>query len=151
VRLWDFAVAAWDRPGVSEICLRLQDRHGQCVPLLLWCAWVTAEGRDAGGDLARNAIALARIQEREMIAPLRDSRRALDIGGVAVGLRKAAKEAELAAERELLKALEALTPAGSAGRSESGDEVGQALADLIQAWNGCRARSTSRSLADRLR
>lgn len=150
MRLWDFALAAWDRPGVSDICLRLQDRHGQCVPLLLWRAWVAAEGREAGDDLLRNVVTLARTHEQEMIAPLRATRRARD-SDAAGYLREAAKQAELAAERALLNALEALTPAAPAPPSDSGDDVGQALADLIRAWNGCKARSTGRALAARLR
>jgi len=147
VTLWDFALAAWDRPSVSEICLRLQDRYGQCVPLLLWRAWVAADGRDVGGELMRNAIALAGTHEREVIAPLRAVRRALPSIGA-----EAAKQAELAAEEALLDALDSLTPAPSVGRSGSGDDdVGRALADLTQAWNGCKASSTARALAARLR
>jgi uncharacterized protein (TIGR02444 family) len=146
VTLWDFALAAWDRPGVSEICLRLQDRHGQCVPLLLWRAWAAEEGRAPGGDLIRNAIALARTHEREVIAPLREARRTSHSDGA-----KAAKQAELAAEAALLNALDDLTPAASARTSDSGDDAGRALTDLCRVWNGRQASRAARALAARLR
>src|SRR5690606_19138568 len=32
--LWEWAVAAYARPGVSDVCLQLQDGDGQNVPLL---------------------------------------------------------------------------------------------------------------------
>lgn len=144
--LWDFALTAWDRPGVSEICLRLQDRHGQCVPLLLWRAWAAAERREPGDDLMRNAVALARTHEREIIAPLREARRAPGSEGA-----EAARQAELAAEEALLNALDALTPAPSGRNSALGDDVGRALADLCQAWNGRQASRAARALGARLR
>ena len=40
--LWDWAVAAYGRPGVAPACLDLQDRFEQNVPLLLAAAWSAA-------------------------------------------------------------------------------------------------------------
>jgi uncharacterized protein (TIGR02444 family) len=45
VRLWDWAVQGYARPGVEALCLELQDEYGQCVSFLLWAAWAGAEGR----------------------------------------------------------------------------------------------------------
>jgi uncharacterized protein (TIGR02444 family) len=32
--LWPYALEVYARPGVEPLLLRLQDEHGQCVPLL---------------------------------------------------------------------------------------------------------------------
>jgi uncharacterized protein (TIGR02444 family) len=154
MRLWDFAGAAWERPGVSEACLALQDRHGQCVGLLLWRAWAAAEGRSIGVATSRRAIAVARVWEVEIVAPLRAARRGLagDLEGAepaaAERLRKAVRTLELDAERTLLDTLEALTPPSTGVRSSG---LGQPLSTLLEAWNGSRAESLALSLAAALR
>jgi hypothetical protein len=43
--IWDWALAAYGRPGVPEAALALQDRHGQNTSFLLWAVW--AETDDA--------------------------------------------------------------------------------------------------------
>jgi uncharacterized protein (TIGR02444 family) len=152
--LWDYAVACWEKPGVSKICLRLQDRHGQCVALLLWRCWAASEGRRPGVVAMRNAIALARTWEGEVIAPLRAARRALAgaLDGAdpkVVGrVREAAGAVELDAERALIEALEALTPPPSGARIGG---VARHLSVLMDTWNGSRAETVALSLAAALR
>src|SRR3954464_14665121 len=41
--LWRFALEVYQKPGVSDACLLLQDRHGCNVPVLLFAAWAGAE------------------------------------------------------------------------------------------------------------
>jgi len=152
VTLWDYARVAWDKPGVSEACLALQDRHGQCVALLLWRAWAAAEGRSVSVATGRRAIAVARVWEVDIVAPLRTARRAL-AGGFEGDepperLRQAVRAVELDAERMLLDRLEALTPPPTGVRSSG---LGQPLSTLVEAWNGARAESLSLSLAAALR
>jgi len=154
VTLWDYARVAWNKPGVSEACLALQDRHGQCVALLLWRTWAAVEGRSVGVSTARRAVAVARVWEVDIIAPLRVARRALDgdLDGaepaVAQRLRQAARAIELDAERTLLEALEALTPPSTGIRAGG---LAQPLSTLLEAWNGSRAESLALSLAAALR
>jgi len=97
---WDWAVAAYARPGVAGACLDLQDNYGQSVPLLLWAIW-------RGGDVAA-AVAIARSWEDEVIGPLRGVRRRLKRRPEAEALRQKIKAIELEAERSLMTALEAL-------------------------------------------
>jgi len=97
---WDWAVAAYDRPGVAEACLDLQDRYDQNVPLLLWAIW-------RGGDLPA-AVALARQWEAEVTGPLRGVRRRLKGRPGAEALREQVKAVELEAERTLMRQLEIL-------------------------------------------
>src|SRR6185295_9424136 len=77
VRLWDFALAAYARPGAEAACLALQDEHGQCVPLLLWRLWTVAEGRDVDAALEVSAAAAAPAWDAAAVAPLRKLRRGL--------------------------------------------------------------------------
>jgi uncharacterized protein (TIGR02444 family) len=110
-RLWDFALAAYARPGVEAALLALQDEHDQCVSYLIWAGWAALEPRV--GDAAQ-AVALAADVEAQVLRPIRSARRALRaarpglVDAVREALREQVKEAELAAERLLLESLEAV-------------------------------------------
>jgi uncharacterized protein (TIGR02444 family) len=116
VTAWDFAARIYARPGVETICLRLQDDEGQCVPLLLWRLWSVHDGRAVDAGLVERAVAVARTWERSVVAPLREIRRRLKAplppaaDAVRAVLRDQVAAAELAAERIVLDALDALTP-----------------------------------------
>ena len=114
---WQGVVDLHARPGVEEICLQLQDAHGQCVSFLLWAAWAARAGRwPQEAELARAAGA-AKAWEVEISAPLRAVRRRLKrpLAGVQdvprLAFRQAVLAQELGGERLLAEALEALTPA----------------------------------------
>ena len=129
---WDWAIAVYERPGVAEACLRLQDAHGQCVPLLLWAAW----SGETSSQVAVEAAAQARSW-LEIIEPLRAVRRRLktpvsrDDDNARPPLRERVKATELAAEQALMAGLEALTPGRVAGRP-----VLPALLTVSAAWGG---------------
>jgi len=134
--LWDWAVLTYARPGAEALCLGLQDGHGQCVSYLLWAAWAADAGREVGDARRAHAAALARAWEGAVLGPLRSARRALrqPVTGVDAagqdGLRTRLQAEELAAERLLLEALDAMTPAGA------GEPIGldQALDAAAKAW-----------------
>jgi uncharacterized protein (TIGR02444 family) len=112
VSLWDWVLSAYERPGVPEATLELQDAHGQNTSFLLWAAW--AGVRDEA--LLARAAAVTRDWDETALVPLRAVRRALkpprppvaDPGREA--LREDVKAAELKAERLLVETLEALAP-----------------------------------------
>ena len=112
---WDFAMAAWRRPGLEAACLELQETHGQCVALLLWRLWAASEGREVDAAALDAALSLAREWEGRVLAPLRAVRKALrePMAGidptVLETLRRQILQAELDGERGLLVALEHLT------------------------------------------
>ena len=114
--LWDWAVAAYAAPGVSDACLALQDHHEQNVPLLLWAAWTAVTGRRPDEETVEAACDVARAWQETVIAPLRQMRRTLktplpDIEAAPrLEIRDQVKALELKAERRLLEALEALAP-----------------------------------------
>ncbi|MCF8467881.1 MAG: TIGR02444 family protein [Sneathiella sp.] len=77
-QLWDFAVKLYNNSDVSAACLRLQDRRGLDVNLLLFCVWAAASGRGRLSDQELVAgIDAARVWQAEVVAPLRHVRRFL--------------------------------------------------------------------------
>lgn len=113
--LWDYAVEAYGREGVKDLCLQLQDDHGLDVPLLLWAAWVVQTGLGFDADLAEAGADQAEAWRTAAVLPLRAVRRRLKLPspdltpGDRNHVRDLVKAAELAAERALLSALEVLT------------------------------------------
>jgi uncharacterized protein (TIGR02444 family) len=134
--LWDFAVATHAKPGVEAACLRLQDAHGQCIPLLLWRLWTLETARGVSSDTLGAAIACARFWDSHAISPLRAVRRGLKAPCPSVpdpsrlAFRARVADLEQAGERLLLETLEALTPAS---RSD-GDERVSALEAVGARW-----------------
>ena len=151
--LWDWSVRAWQAPGVSEACLELQDAAGQSAPLLLWAAWAARTGRSVDADALEAACDIARAWQETAVAPLRAVRRALksrnpdleDADREAV--RAQVKAVELEAERRLLAALEALTPAAPAGPPRA---IPEALIAVARQWSSITPRAGLVRLAERL-
>ena len=135
MRLWDWTLAAYGRPGVPEACLDLQDRYGRNTSFLLWAAWAESQGRTPDDALLASAAVVARSWEQEVLGPLREVRRVLKPVRPPVddtareALREDVKATELRAERLLMETLEGLTPAGPSGGA---DTVARAAA----AWGG---------------
>jgi uncharacterized protein (TIGR02444 family) len=115
---WDWALRAYERPGVAQACLDLQDDHGQCTPYLLWAAWASQSGFALNDVILGQGADLARRFEPAIITPIRIVRRDLKFtfDGVEEGAREAlraqVKALELATEQTLMLSLEALTPKG---------------------------------------
>jgi uncharacterized protein (TIGR02444 family) len=138
VRLWDFAVELYTRPGVETACLRLQDVGGQSIPLILWRLWSVREGREVDAETLELAVEAARTWERCAVAPLREVRRRLKSpfppapDADRTALRDQVAAAELAAERILLFTLDALTP--TLGGAEL--DILPALRAVAARWGG---------------
>ena len=148
--LWERATRAYASAEVERLCLALQDSHDQCVSFLLWAAWAGEQGRPIDADLAARAAGLARDWEESVLRPLRAVRRRLKsaVAGISDSAREASRERlkdeEIAAERLLLDALEAMTPA--AGR-QSGD-LTTALGAARAAWTSPAPDEALAALAD---
>jgi uncharacterized protein (TIGR02444 family) len=75
---WRFSLMVYERPGIAEALIALQDRAGHNVNLVLFGLWLglcEAVRLDAAG-LARARAAIAPL-DRDVVAPLRQLRRAL--------------------------------------------------------------------------
>lgn len=105
---WDFAIAAYRRPGVSEACLHLQEPYHLDVNLLLFCGWTGAYGmgRLSGEEIARCRDAVAGWHD-SVVRGLRGVRRILktdfddlpgDLGEIREALRKQIQAREIDAE-----------------------------------------------------
>jgi uncharacterized protein (TIGR02444 family) len=115
--LWRFALAVYRKPGVSDACLLLQDRHGCNVPLLLFAAWAGAE---RGVALTADEVAAAGNAvgpwHGEVVEPLRVVRRRLKHGPPpapdteTVKLRARLQAIEIDAERIELETLAGFLP-----------------------------------------
>lgn len=150
--LWAWAVAAYAAPDVADACLALQDHHDQNVPLLLWAAWAARSGRRTDEEALEAACDVARAWQDTVIAPLRAVRRTLkaavpDIDDAPrLAVREQVKAVELASERHLLAALEALAPppGGLARPALDG------LAEVSRVWSRVTPRPALARLADSL-
>ena len=117
-QLWQFALAVYGQPPVSECCLQLQDEAGVDVNLLLAAAYSGAIGqRWELATLARLLDASTPLREA-FILPLRGLRRAA-AEPAPPAVYESLKNAELAAERWQLDRLEAILGA-SAGTGAEG-------------------------------
>lgn len=151
--LWDWALEAYARPGVSEACLDLQDAGGQNVCLLLWAAWAAETGRALDDDARADACDIARAWEDAAVGPLRAIRRRLkprilDMDDAArQAVRDQVKALELAAEKHLLEALQqASRPAERPSPAPRID----ALAAVARDWSGTAPRALLTALDQRL-
>lgn len=115
------------RPGVADALIRLQDRGGHNVNLMLfglWLGFCEATRLDAAG-LARAKSAIEGI-DRDVVAPLRRLRRALkdDLDPDIRALRRRVLALEIAAERRVQARL-----AASVTRRKARDANRLALAE----------------------
>jgi uncharacterized protein (TIGR02444 family) len=147
--LWDWALATYERAGVEQALLDLQDVNEQNVCLLLWAAWAATTGRPLDDDAFEEAADIARAWEGNAVLPLRTLRRSLkkpipDLDPTArEAVRAEIKAVELAAEHALLKALERIE-AGPRARSLALDA---ALIAAARVWGGATPRAQLQGLA----
>ena len=76
--LWRFSLRVYAAPGVEEACLRLQDRYGANVNLVLFCCWFGYAGYGEIGSARLHAVlAPATKWHDKAVAPLRALRRVI--------------------------------------------------------------------------
>ncbi|MBO0333590.1 TIGR02444 family protein [Sneathiella sp. CAU 1612] len=149
-QLWDYAVKLYNNPEVSAACLRLQDRRGLDVNMLLFSVWVAASGRGrlTDAEMIAGIEAGARWQA-DVVAPLRHVRRYLkgDIAPadnrLAAELGRGISDSELFAEHMELQFLNEILTRPATG-SFGAAERGEAAADNLAAYLGHVTRDISR-------
>jgi uncharacterized protein (TIGR02444 family) len=133
--LWEFSLAIYAEPGVSEACLELQDQAGADVPTLLYAVWVAARGRRVDPEVLNAMIPTVNDWSKAVIQPLRLARRNLkertNFGAGAPDLRQAVKSQELAAERILIEVISSKFPP-EVHRDEAGDFILAARANVAE-------------------
>ncbi len=73
--LWHFMERIYAAPGVATACLRLQDRNGVDVPLLLASIYAAGTGCPVGSEEVQRFDRICADWRREVIHPLRRVRR----------------------------------------------------------------------------
>lgn len=125
--LWNFALELYARNGVEQACLELQDSGGD-VCLLLTGAWLQQRGVRCLDERLHAMQELAGPWQREVISPLRQTRRdwrsTANQDAELAALREQIKKLELQAERVLLERLQALA-GGWPGESVDDDWLGR--------------------------
>ena len=146
--LWQFSLEFYARPGVADALLRLQDRDGCDVNLVLYALWLGCRGRrlDAAGLAA--ATAAATPLRQALVEPLRALRRRLkdDPDPEVQRLRERVKALELEGEEAIQRRLAALPPASTGADAVAANLalcLGPAAASSEAAALGAAALKTS--------
>ena len=120
---WRFSLALYERPGVADALIALQDRGGCDVNLVLFALWLGISGRGPlGGDTLAAAERVAGTLRSEIVEPLRRLRRNLrhhpdrDVQR----LREGVKALELAGEKLTQARLARLAGSACAHRDAAG-------------------------------
>lgn len=97
--LWTFSIDLYQRHGVAEACLALQDRCGADVNLLLTVTWLASQQRLVNRQLLVELERLSIDWRRYCLQPLREVRRHLKLQPASESVYQQCKALELAAER----------------------------------------------------
>ncbi|GLQ06523.1 TIGR02444 family protein [Sneathiella chinensis] len=139
--LWDYAVKLYSNEPVQQACLRLQDRFGLDVNLVLFSVWIAASGRGhfASGELEAG-IAIGQQWQENVVMPLRALRRFLKRPPKEAGmrlssdLRRVVSDSELYSERMELQMLHEIVGARPATGSFDGLECANAAASNLVSY-----------------
>jgi uncharacterized protein (TIGR02444 family) len=120
---WCFSLAFYERPGVADALIALQDRDGFDVNLVLFALWLGISGRGPlDGDVLAAAERIADRLRSDIVEPLRSLRRKLrhhpddDVQR----LREGVKALEIAGEKLVQLRLARLAGNASAKPSPTG-------------------------------
>jgi uncharacterized protein (TIGR02444 family) len=129
---WKFSVSVYD--GVREICLKLQDRFGFDVNLLLFCCWRGAAGYGLDEAELVRILDHAGAWRANVVEPLRATRRWLKNhvqSDSATDLRQRVLALELESERQMQALIiEAAEPRRRHVARDLGIEIQTALLNL---------------------
>ena len=111
--LWDFALALYAQPQVPDTCLQLQDEYNANVCLVLAMCWLDARQYALSDSGFSNLKLHISGWTTQIVEPLRRTRRQLKLpidffeqDETQTQLRNLVKQAELLAEKKLLKEIE---------------------------------------------
>ena len=113
--LWNFAVAIYQKNGVSAACLFLQESCDVDVPLLLCAGFLAINGKCFDSEILSSLQKETSPWQRDVVQSLRVVRQKLKSGSYPVqidkgeALRLSVKAAELSAEKIQLNMMEDIT------------------------------------------
>jgi uncharacterized protein (TIGR02444 family) len=132
---WRFSLGVYAAPGVADECLALQDTRGIDVNVLLFCAWLGAQGIIVNTDDLAAIEVRVRPWRQSAVQPLRAARRSVrslpDAADDAIAaLRKDVAALELRAERIEQAMLFSLAPNATA-TTTAGEAIRRNVAALL--------------------
>ena len=98
---WDYSLEAYAVAAVADACLTLQDRVGADVNLLLVCCWQGSLGHALSKPFLRQAMAAVADWQHQVVLPLRQVRRFIKAGIVAMPVRQTEQLRQTVAAMEL--------------------------------------------------
>lgn len=146
---WDYSCRAYALPGVSTLCLRLQNEHGQDVNMLLFAAWFARTRGELTDPPLQQALAFSQNWAGAVVRPLRGARRWLkekleDLSPISMlerdgmqELRTQIKALELRTEQYQQTHLEALV--GNAATALTDEQRHHAMSVNLQRVASCYA------------
>jgi uncharacterized protein (TIGR02444 family) len=148
---WRFSLAFYERPGVPDALIALQDRDGFDVNLILFALWLGISGRGLlGGDALAAAQRVAGTLRSEIVEPLRRLRRNLRIhpDSDVQRLREGVKALEIAGEKLVQERLARLAGNGCA-KMDPGGRRAAAHANLALYLGGEAVRSEEAAVIEK--
>lgn len=151
---WAYSLAVYGRPGVSEAMIRLQDRYGADVNILLLCCWRAETGRPAPDTAGlRTLVESVAPWRKRVVEPLRALRRDMK-GGIAgaptaaaEALRGEVRRAELEAERLEQAMLAAQSPIPNGAAADSRASARRGLSTYLDLLGVARNESVESALS----
>ena len=125
--IWDFVLNYYGRKGVSEALIRLQDDHGIDVNMLLFLAWMAAQGKCLSPDDVKFVSTTSHVWQRSVVVPIRAVRRLLKENAplvpadAAAAFRKKVQAIELEGEQLQLNAMAAMAATLTPRRASSSE------------------------------
>ena len=121
---WDFSVRIYQKPGVKQACLDLQDDYGLDVVFLFFCIWVGISRGEFEDGLYAKGAQFSTSWATAVVVPLRGARRWVgDLDAAQMELRERIKAAELDAERFQIITLEECCSMNEVKALESKDQL----------------------------
>lgn len=100
---WNFSLAIYNKPEVTNACLALQNSYGLDVNMVLLCCWYGSWAGELSEDLLHRTFGYSRQWRQQVVQPLRDSRNWMKLNASESSL---AGESEFMELREQIKAVE---------------------------------------------
>jgi uncharacterized protein (TIGR02444 family) len=132
---WRFSITVYDRPGVAEECLALQQAIGVDVNVLLFCSWAGARGIALNRDDIEEIMGYVGAWQDQVVGPLRNIRQTMKSPKVE-SFRTRIKAIELEAEQIEQAILFAYSQRFQSGNKSARDAAAENIKRYIEIKSG---------------
>ena len=138
-KFWEFSLDLYNREGVANACLELQNSYGLDVNLILYCFWHARNYGEIDLQLLQELIEYSKMWRSRVVQPLRDARSWMKSQAVGsenfTRLREDIKADELQAEKYQQEQLASRTIEFNRSRESlrGNDDIEKNIESLLQA------------------